>query len=257
MIHNLKGHGLALVIVVLVSAMTAPLANAEFDAELKAESSPVTLEGKDELGAEITHTFTEKETHTHTTTKIKTFVLETAARTFNCQTSGYHGEANLGDTSIALTPEISSSCETNNLGIPTITMNGCNYLLHLTANKAESQHTYTATTDLVCPAGKAIEMHFYSSHTNHTSAISLCTWHYGEQTGLGTVELTNKPAEETTPKDWVTADMEIQNVLSKRTSGPALICGAEILSWTFRAEIALKGTNLEGSPTGITIGTEE
>jgi hypothetical protein len=72
-------------------------------------------------------------------------------------------------------------------------MNGCDYLLHLT-EKVSSDH-YRAHLDIVCPAGKEIELHIYASSTTHAKGESLCTLKIPPQTNLTTVTITTKTTE--------------------------------------------------------------
>ncbi|HEX6152724.1 MAG TPA: hypothetical protein VFZ19_04290 [Solirubrobacterales bacterium] len=61
-----------------------------------------------------------------------------------------------------------------------VNTNGCDVRFNLTGGSGDS---YTASTDIVCPAGKAIEI-----------TVGNCAFNYPPQTGLGSVDFTNNTA---------------------------------------------------------------
>jgi hypothetical protein len=250
MIRNLKTLGLALVAVLAMSAMAASAANAQLeDAELTAEESPVTLDGTQE-GLQV---------------------LTRDGRTVSCSTANFHSLADTGDTTMDIAPTY-AGCVSNINSPATVTMNGCEYRFHLkkdTINHGGGNitSTYTAEAQLICPPNQKVQIHVYSSHTNHTNNVNLCTYEFGAQTVDGTIDLTNEdpvihnPGEEdeevTTPKDWIRAHIDVEGITSTRTTGGALLCGIEHDSAGSLHGIAiLKGTNLEEEDNGITISTD-
>jgi hypothetical protein len=238
MIRNLKTLGLAVVAVLALSAMAASAAQAT------PGNSVPTLEG----GSGFIHG--EDETPSGQLTR--------NGRIVTCATAHYKSTTvTSGDSSITLTPEY-SNC--TSAGLPaTVTMNGCAFVFTFTAhNLGGGNHTFTAISHLECPVGKVVELHVYSSHANHTSGTSLCTYHFGAQNNKTEVSLTNKPIElPKTPKDWVTADITVGQIVSTRTSGSELLCGKELDNeGTLHAFAKLKGTNHAGDPRGLTMSTK-
>jgi hypothetical protein len=243
MIRKLKALGPTLVGILAMGAMAAPAANAQLEnGELTAEESPVTLDGTQE----------------------GTNVMTRNGRTISCSTTTFHAVADTGDTTIDITPTY-AGCVSNINSPATTTMNGCIYRLHL--NKSTTDHgggnvtaTYTAQTQLVCPPNQKVQLHVYSSHTNHTNNVNLCTYEIGPQTVDGTIDLTNEPASAgppATPKDWIRAHINVAGIDSTRTTGGALICGVESdTEGELHGTAILKGTNLAGGDNSITISTD-
>jgi hypothetical protein len=245
MTRNLKALGLALVAALTMgAAMAVPAAQAQLeDAKLTAEESPVTLDGTQE----------------------GLLVKTRNGRSFHCTTADFHAIANSGDTTIDITPTY-SGCTSNIGGGPmTTTMNGCTYRLHLKKDTIDHgggnvTSTYTAETQLLCPPNQKVQLHVYSSHTNHTNNVNLCTYEYSPQIVDGTIDLTNEPAGPgfpETPKNWIRAHFNITGIDSTRTAGGALLCGNETDSaGAMHGTVIFKGTTLDGSNNGITISTD-
>jgi hypothetical protein len=243
MTHNLKALGLALVAALTMgAAMAVPAAQAQLEnAELTAEESPVTLDG----------------------TNQGFLVITRDGRSVHCTTADFHAEAETGDTTIEMLP-VYAGCVSNINSPVTITTNGCGYRFHLkkdTINHGGGNltSTYTAETQLICPPGQSVQIHVYASHANHTTGVNLCRYDFSPQTFGGTIDLTNEPANgpSGTPKDWITAHLDFENIVSTRTIGSALICGVEHdTAGQMHGVITLKGTNLDGDDNGITISTD-
>jgi hypothetical protein len=175
MIRNLKALGLALVAVFAMSAVVASAASAAIPS-LTAASGPVTLSGSDTAGTKSTLT---------------AFGLKTectgsyTAHKYNVTPREFIPS---GATTITVTPVY-----TNCVGViggtstpATVTMNGCDYVLHV-GNTVAGVEKYGGTTDVVCPESQQIEVHVY---TNSTHATTICTVKVPGQTGLvgGTVQ---------------------------------------------------------------------
>jgi hypothetical protein len=73
----------------------------------------------------------------------------------------------------------------------TLTMNRCDYVVHMTVTTGGVAGTFGVTVDILCPAGKVIEEHIYSD-VAHTQL--LCTLKVKGQTGLAGAHVTNTPA---------------------------------------------------------------
>ncbi|HEV2791767.1 MAG TPA: hypothetical protein VGV69_10750 [Solirubrobacterales bacterium] len=91
-----------------------------------------------------------------------------------CQVATFSGEVSTPTTSVTITPKYSEVCNSG-FGYK-VTMNGCDYLLHLPAIGN------SATVDLVCPAGKDVTLEIGGG---------VCTVHIPPFTGKGSVTLTN------------------------------------------------------------------
>lgn len=186
MIRNLKVLGLALTAVLAVGAVMAASASAKLGHLTEANGAHVSVFGHGSdtgegdafhaLGNEVTCT-----TDTFTVGKVN-----------GTKPAGVHEALTLPAASATVTAHY-SGCK---LGAETatVTMNGCDYVFHFTTGK----------TDLVCPAGKVVEIHRYSSAANHTAGTSNCTTTVFPENGLGTVTYTNTPAGDITIDGTVT-----------------------------------------------------
>lgn len=106
-----------------------------------------------------------------------------------CAESEFDGVISEEATSIELTP-VYTGCTAIAGLTATVTNNGCKYRFTLQEKVTEGQ--YKATTDVVCPEGKAgIEMHVYLNKEAHTSGTDFCKVTVPPQTGLNSVTLTN------------------------------------------------------------------
>jgi hypothetical protein len=239
MIRNLKALGLALVAVFAMSAMAASAAQALVvdHAQITAESFPVVLDG--------------------TQNGVQVFNRE--GRTVTCTTAEFHSEVKSTDskTTITIKPTY-SGCHSNIplIGVvpATVTLNGCDYLFHLT--KHTPSGTFTGDPTVVCPVNQEIEVHVYQNHANHTSNTSLCTIKVPAQTPGGTVDLTNKAAGGTTPKNYVEADINVATITSTVTPA-GVVCGnAHNATGTLNGNATLKGTTAAGVSQGVTVSTD-
>ncbi len=236
MTRNLKALGLALVAVLAMTAFAASAAQATSPAEVTAEGGQATIDGLQE--GELT-------------------VFTRGARTVTCETADLHADVTNGAGSITAFPTY-EDCHAN-LGLPaTVTMNDCHFNFSLTEN---SGGTFTAVSGLECAdPNEKVEIHVYNNHTDHTAGTSQCTYTFGEQGNKNTIELTNKPAEGETPKDWVTADINVGGIVSTRPNntthghGGLLSCGAENhTTGTLVGQASLKGTDDEENYVGVTV----
>ena len=233
--RNFKTLGLALVAALAMSAVVASAAQAGPAAITVEGGGTAILTGKQEAGTNTTFT--------------------RQGRTVTCHSESLEATVSNKATTATVTPKY-SNC-TSSLGPATVTMNSCDYIFHLEGDATGGEDTWTATADLDCttPGDKAY-IHVYSSTTNHTNNVVLCTYEFEEQPGLGTIELTNKSADATTPKDWITADIEVEGIDSKRTAGSTLICGSENdTAGTLDGVAEIKGENHVSAALGITVST--
>ncbi|HET6997152.1 MAG TPA: hypothetical protein VFI03_01055 [Solirubrobacterales bacterium] len=182
MIRNLKALGLAVVAVLAMSAVVASAAQAE--ANFTASEYPAYVTGEQETGV---HEFLG------------------AGTGVTCTGAHFLSHA-LGGPSPDLTVTAAyTGCKDTTFGLSsTVTMNGCTYTF-TTPTKVATDH-YTGKVDLVCPAGKVVEVH-----------VATCTLTISPKTELGTVTYTNKPAA--TPKKDVTLDIAVKGIPYKVDRG--------------------------------------
>ncbi len=166
MIRNLKALGLALVAMFAMSAMAASAASA---AEFTSGSYPQTLKTVDS-GEEDLFTVSGNE--------------------LTCSEEEFTGELKAATTALTVTPDY-KGCKTkgqtfNNV---TVTTNDCTYSFHATTKNGINHHSGKVT--IVCPIGKVIEIHHYTTAHNHSTGSSNCTNTVAGQTAGGTVTYTN------------------------------------------------------------------
>jgi hypothetical protein len=236
MTRKLKALGLALVAVFAMSAFSAAAAQAEKGAVLTAEKYPAKFDG----------------------TQTTPVIMNRGGRQTTCAGATVTTEIKSPATTGSAAP-VFENCHTTILGTKmpiTVTMNGCELVLHATADFAGGAHKYTAIADLVCPEGKLMETHVYANSTKHLENVSICTYKTPPQSGFKGVEVTNKPAAEGT-KDHIEVHINISGITTLRTSGSALTCGAEHDSNTsLTGSILVQGTTEAGEPNGLTVSTE-
>jgi hypothetical protein len=146
-------------------------------------------------------------------------------------------------TTLTVTPDYRKCTTTPVFGIVlhlTVTMNGCDYLFHMTGIDGA---TYTASVDLTCPAGKLVELHLYKNAAHTEEA---CTMTTGPQTGKTINEVTNVPGS---PNDLL-----IHHDLTMTTAidGSAVLCGSGT-STTVEGTSTLRAFNTAGAQVGLTV----
>jgi hypothetical protein len=209
MIRNLKVLGLALVAVFAMSAMVAASAQA-VAAKFKADSTTASAKFKIEQDG-------------NTATGTQVFVTEFGE--VDCQTLTGSGTAaneaaevtvqNVAYTGHQFLPE-STACEAFGLEA-TINFNGCDYVFHAGTSIAAGESTGTA--DVVCPAGKSIDI----------NAAGLCTVTVPAQTGLTHIIFhTVNPGGGAV--SYVTATATVSNITY---SGEGLLCSGHFGNGTY------------------------
>jgi hypothetical protein len=218
MMRNLKVLGTALVLVFTTSAVAGSMASAD---DLTSEVSPVTL-----TGSQIAQ---------------NNNVLSTTVGTFKCWVATYTGASiTTPTTTVTITPKYT---ECNVLGFQTnepVDMNGCDYLLHFGSGAAAT----TATTDIVCPAGKEITI------TAMSVGTAKCTLHIPPQTGLSAIAITNIGSGATREFEL---HLEISGIQESHTKGTGLgACTAgSAATGKFTGTITITG---ESPSTGAHVG---
>ena len=173
--RNLKALGLALVAALALSAVAASTASAT-QAHLTSKDGVSTFrvhghQLADVVGGPISAFTAPNGTHDE----------------IKCATGTYDelGAFAAKFTEISVTPTY-TGCRTGGGLWATVTHNGCSFKFH-TLTKTGTD--FSAKADLVCPAGKQVEVHVYL-FSNHTFPV--CTLDMAAQTGLEGVTLTNE-----------------------------------------------------------------
>lgn len=243
MIRNLKALGLALVAVFAMSAIVASAASAQgLQGELTSDG-PVTLVGT-EIGAAGENALTAFGG------KVEAVGSKLTGHKYNVTP---HVFIPTPVTTVTLTPDYEQSkCKHTLLGVArpcTITMNGCDYVLHIEKTTETPADTYGATIDIVCPVGQKIDLDIYPAGTlpaEHATKAQFCTVTVPAQTGLKGADVTTN-----TVSDDFTVQGTIVNItLTKELAG----CGAsETKEGKFDINMTVKGLNEVGGNTGVTI----
>jgi hypothetical protein len=164
MIRNLKALSLAVIAVFAMSALAASAAQAAPEITAVNGKYPVTVDA--------------------TSTKTEF----TAGAAVKCASNTFTGSLSKASGELSITHTVTNPCTAG--GLPaTITFNGCTYLFRNLTLVAAGH--YNSLVDIVCPAGKQIEVHIYTS-SKHTT--TLCTIDIPGQKGLGPVTLINNAA---------------------------------------------------------------
>jgi hypothetical protein len=183
MIRNLKILGLALVAVFALIALAASAASAQGKLTTS-DGKPATL-----VGTETGVSGAGLNAWTAFGSKIECILGFGTGHQYNVTP---HVPVPHGATTITITPHY-KNCHTF---IPetkplTVTMNGCDWVVHIGATTGGVAGTYGGTADVVCPLGKNIEIHVYNSAA-HTE--TLCTLTVTPRNGITGGHVTNTPA---------------------------------------------------------------
>jgi hypothetical protein len=194
-------------------------------------------------------------------------VFSRGSRTVTCEDATFFWTITAATTEVIVHPTY-ANCHASIFGTKfdaTITYpQGCNYILHTTTDVASGTDTFTALWDLTCMPSGDVQIDIYKAGTPTTAAAHentnnfLCGYTLQNQSYFKTIKLTNKEADEMTPKDWVTADINLEGIISKRVDGTSnIVCGGENdFAGTMTGTMTLKGTNAAQEPNGITVTTE-
>lgn len=191
-------------------------------------------------------------------------IFTRGTRSFACEKVQVHGVAKNHDSTFDVAPSY-EKCSTNLGGPMTVTNTGCFYRFHLGASATEAEDTWTASASLHCEKDAHMVVHAYLNASQHAEKPTEPTCQYtytdNETTTnqeLGTIDLTNEPASEETPKDWVQAHINIGGIHSTRIRGSALLCGPVTHeSGEMHGTCELKAASEGGAPIGVTISTTQ
>lgn len=237
MTRNLKALGLALV---AVFAMTAVLASA-------AQALKVVMPGE---GESITAWLTgETVAHEGISGLLHKFTLA-GGQGISCEEPTFVATVKNGNTSVTVVPTY-DNCDAKigneTLGA-TITMNDCDYLFH--GGVEVSSTTFKeGEVDLVCPAGKVVEIHVYKDVKHNEE---LCTYKVAGFTN-------NKANEFHNEGTGATSDVKITTTATgiATTRTGSLLCGAASTTGTYTgsttviAKQDLGGTISNGTVSGL------
>jgi hypothetical protein len=237
MTRNLKTLALTLATVLSAGAIIASTAQAEKPAQLTAEAGTVKVDGR----------------------QITPITLVRLARKIKCEVFEFNGPASNGASTIENVTPIFAKCEDEVLVKPvTVSMNGCTFTFHFTADMQFPEDTWTLTSDLVCPSGP-LKIVIYNN-PGHTEV--LCAYTGAAQAGKKTIDLTNANADVkvngiTTSKNFLVGHVNVGAIKLTKTEGSVLVCGAEANETaTLTGEVHLWGTDSNGAVTGITVSTK-
>lgn len=242
MIRNLKTLGLALAAVFAFSALAASVASAQ-QGKFTSDG-PVTVTGEETAGSALLANAI--------TGPIGNITCDGSKYTGHKYNATPHGLISSGETTVTITPHVTTLCTAH---IPisgtrpaTVTMNGCDYVIHL-GQTTGGANTYGVTTDVVCPPTKQIEVHIYKTGSvSHPDADSICTIKIGETNNQGITGL----HETSTP---VSDDIDLGGtLLDVHTETTGTLCGSSTNETAdLHLDVTLKGHNAAGASTGITL----
>lgn len=231
MFRNLTALGLALVAVLAFSAVTASAASA---ANGKLTSTgPVTLDGT-EIGFN----------------KLTAFGAEVeclgSALTGHKYNVTPHELVPSGAETITLTPDYNEvacrAVEGATLHKATITMNGCDYVVHI--GETVEADTYNTRLDVVCPAFESIVVDVYFSSINEN--LKVCEVTIGSQSGIGGATLTNE----------TNGYLRLRGAYNAVFVSKSGVCGASTGYGELDVDFTLSGTNTAGGNTSLSLSHE-
>jgi hypothetical protein len=230
MSRKLKAIGLALL---LTAAATTALVVANASAEeeegapgtLTATEYPATLDGTEENAAG-TNAFT------------------LFGEKIVCNGSTFSGSIAKAATAITLTPTFTKCSMGAGGHMVTITMNKCDFVIHIENTTTAVPDNYFNSLDIICEAGKQIEIHKYVNATDELGGVA-CLYTIGEQKGL----LRGKVTNDTTNKDLL-----FEKTYKKIVANQSGACGmAQTMTGELDVSITLKGTNAKGGANKLEI----
>jgi hypothetical protein len=260
MIRNLKALGLALVAMFALGAVVASAASAQTVGKITS-TGPVTLDITPIAGQTNAFTypgFSQRvECPTHKLTGHKTLTTtETEGENIGKENEvppKKHELIPSGSSTATITAHY-ETCHSVNEKFEethkvTVTMNGCDYDFRIGETTGEGVDTYGVEADLVCPAGKVVEVEIYPFAGSELGGV-VCRLTIGAQTGLKGPHLTG-----ITPKPH---DIELRGTLTgihvTRDNLGGCPQGEET---TTKAELhvayTIKGTNANHEETEITL----
>lgn len=231
MTRNFKTLGLALVVVLALSAVAASAALAQANGELTSDG-PVTLIGVQTGGVGD---------NALTAFGFGVTRCGSAFYTGHTYNATPHELVSGGPEAITITPHY-GACTTQNLP-STIDMNGCDYVIHLEGTNGVAK--YSVKTTILCPEKQHITITQFSSHANHTAGKPFCHTTITENvlgySGLSATDTANGRIDITGTITGIHADR-------KSPTGSILCPEATEANGELHLDIEVRGT--QGGPTG-------
>lgn len=230
-----KAFGLALIAVLAMSAVTASTAQAL--PQFTADEYTTHLIGTPVAGEEFTINLAEGGKITCNKTLTGTLAKPSSTLTYTPTFEECEGHSGAATVPV------------------TITMGGCDNLLHMTKKLGPDQ--YTADVDFVCPEGKDIEIHVYPEGTTpaeHKEENETCRYTIKPQNNLATVEIINDT--KAVPKKDFTMKTKVTGIEYTRVLGDARSCGPIGGAASFGGSTTVKGRNTAGEAVGIEVTGE-
>jgi hypothetical protein len=240
MIRGLKLFLPILIAVFAVNAAAASMAAAQFTQGELTSDGAVRYTGTNEEGnSRLTAFGLKLECHGHVEGGKQNETEEVSAGKFR------HKLVTEALTTLTLQPTFSGCSGTigETTTPATVTMNGCDLLLHLTTTDPANPGWYKVDADAVCPAEKEIEVHVYTSAA-HSSTI--CTIKIKAQAGLQGGLATNIAGGKVTLKG------PIKGVHLTKTG---ILCGGTATTTEGELDITaiVEGRNAANEPKAISI----
>jgi len=241
MIRNLKVLGMALVAVFAMGALAASAASAQ-----NGKITSLTT------GEDFTLTGTPEGAKGSGTNIFK--FKEGEVNGIECHETHYHGEATGGGplkngAETATVIPTYKGCTFGGLPL-TVTMNGCDFDLHLTKTTGVAD-TYEVTSDLTCPPEKVVEVHIYLSKQAHEKDEAFCTLTFGAQNGLKGATLKDET------NGHLTLGGTIKGISSTKHGACAAGGTENSTTGTLGLGVTLEGKNEKtGAKTNLTISHE-
>jgi hypothetical protein len=233
MTRKIKAIGLGLLLAILATtALVATGASAGEEGKpgtLTAAEYPATLDGTDDTGTNAFTLFGEK---------------------IVCPDSSYTGQITKATTTFTITPTYNNAnCSAGGGGHKvTITMNGCDYLFHINGTTEAFVDNYFISVDLLCPAGKDVEIHKYLNVKDETTQI--CKYTIKEQKGISG----GKIANEVDGAGKTTGTLTLENTFKKIIATKTGTCGEGVTELgEYDVHITFKGTNSKAAANAIDI----
>jgi hypothetical protein len=233
MTRKIKAVGLALLLAATAtSALLATGASAEEEGKpgtLTAVEYPATLDGTDDTGTNAFTLFGES---------------------IVCPDSSYTGQITKATTTITITPTYNNAnCSAGGGGHKvTITMNGCDYLFHIKGTTEAFVDNYFISVDLLCPAGKDVEIHKYLNAKDET--VQICKYTIKEQKGITGGKIENEVDGTGKTTGTLTLENTLKGILATKTG----TCGEGVTELGgYDVHITFKGTNAKGAANSLSI----
>ncbi len=236
--RSLKAFGVALAAALALSAALAPAALAVPKLTSFLNAYPATLEG-----ASITST-----------------VIDLGGtRPIEC-TKKFEGtinnKAEAEKSEVTITPTL-ENCTASILGNrdpATVTFNGCKYRLRFTEEtrgviEAEGWQVTGKENEIMCPAGKEIEIHAYATKEKDEKNEPLCTYKIGPQVTGGDIDY---KMDEALPSKTLTMNTTLEGIAVTKTTGTVTNCGAVAQNATSSGEtkVAIRAGGIPWSMEG-------